>query len=362
MPRKLEHDEVEKRVSKMYDGSYRLISMYTNMITPVNLLHLKCKTEYTVARLKGFLNENKNKCPICFKRTEFKSTKKITMLDLKERIKEQTGNEYSVLSLKIKNMNSKISMKHEKCGYIWDVKPEMFLGVKQSRCPQCSNENRGLYLRNPNFLQEVLNSKEYGIEYEWVGNPEYSYDNKKKYKIKHKICGLQYFVRPNDFQQGYRCPSCSNSKKSYYIKYIEKYFKSNKIEFIREKSFKNLKYKGKLYFDFYLPEYKLLIEYDGEQHFGRTFPRQSFEVQKIRDSIKNKWIKSSNKSLLRIKYSIKKYDKNKPYKIISKILNSVLFENKIPEYSFLIYLNKFTTDLIKENNYNKYCMAVAKLP
>ena len=40
------------------------------------------------------------------------------------------------------------------------------------------------------------------------------------------------------------------------------------IEFIREKRFPSCKYKIPLPFDFYIPSKKILIEYDGEQHFS----------------------------------------------------------------------------------------------
>lgn len=47
---------------------------------------------------------------------------------------------------------------------------------------------------------------------------------------------------------------------------IFKILKQNKISFEQEKSFYDL-HKGLFRFDFYLPKEKVIIEYDGEQHF-----------------------------------------------------------------------------------------------
>lgn len=46
--------------------------------------------------------------------------------------------------------------------------------------------------------------------------------------------------------------------------------KEHDITYIQEKTFKDFRYKdtgGIPRYDFYLPDYNILIEYDGEQHF-----------------------------------------------------------------------------------------------
>ena len=58
-------------------------------------------------------------------------------------------------------------------------------------------------------------------------------------------------------------------------------------------------------FDFYLPNYNLIIEYDGEQHFYpiKHFYNKNFDDIHKRDEFKNKWCASNNFSLLRIPYT-----------------------------------------------------------
>lgn len=49
---------------------------------------------------------------------------------------------------------------------------------------------------------------------------------------------------------------------------MEDFLTKNKIKYEKQKTFKWLKYKHNLYIDFYLIEYNIAIECQGEQHFG----------------------------------------------------------------------------------------------
>ena len=77
------------------------------------------------------------------------------------------------------------------------------------------------------------------------------------------------------------------------------------IKYIREYKFedcRNIKY---LRFDFYLPDYNILIEYDGRQHFESIDlwgGDSEFEKRKINDGIKNKYCKKNRIPLLRISH------------------------------------------------------------
>ena len=80
---------------------------------------------------------------------------------------------------------------------------------------------------------------------------------------------------------------------------------SNNIKFTKQKKFDKCIYKRRLSFDFYLPEMNILVEYDGIQHFEpvKQFGgKESFDVNKIRDEIKNKYCEDNKIHLIRIKY------------------------------------------------------------
>ena len=81
--------------------------------------------------------------------------------------------------------------------------------------------------------------------------------------------------------------------------------KKEKIKFQREKTYPDLKF-GYYRFDFFLPQYNLLIEVDGAQHykFSKIFhkKRQEFLKAQERDRRKNSYALSHNISLYRIPY------------------------------------------------------------
>jgi very-short-patch-repair endonuclease len=79
------------------------------------------------------------------------------------------------------------------------------------------------------------------------------------------------------------------------------------VEYQREKTFSNLKYRSFLRFDYYLPEYKLCIETDEPQHFSYRDDRYSKSLAKHieakhRDLIKDSWCMIQGYHLLRISF------------------------------------------------------------
>jgi len=100
------------------------------------------------------------------------------------------------------------------------------------------------------------------------------------------------------------CPGCKESKGE---KIIRVYLQNNNINFIPQYSYDNCRYINKLFFDFYLPDYNILIEFDGKQHFEpiEWLYEQSeniFQLQIKKDQIKNKYCLDNNIKLIRISY------------------------------------------------------------
>jgi hypothetical protein len=106
---------------------------------------------------------------------------------------------------------------------------------------------------------------------------------------------------------------------SSYEKRIEIYLIENNIVYKKQKTFPTCKYKSLLKFDFYLDEYNILIEYDGEQHFKPISVfggLEGFERTKQSDNIKNEWCLNNNIHLLRIPF----YDRENIYNILNDYL------------------------------------------
>jgi very-short-patch-repair endonuclease len=92
---------------------------------------------------------------------------------------------------------------------------------------------------------------------------------------------------------------------------IQEYLIKNNIPFVREQEFDGLinnKTGYRLRFDFYLPELRACIEFDGQQHFqySEKFDKgdpSQFENRVLRDSLKDKFCNQKGLILLRIKFN-----------------------------------------------------------
>ena len=90
---------------------------------------------------------------------------------------------------------------------------------------------------------------------------------------------------------------------SSYEEYIISILKKEKIKFIREKSFNDLKH-GLFRFDFYiiLNKQKIIIEMDGEQHFQPIYGRTALLKCQEHDRRKNSYCLANKINLYRIPY------------------------------------------------------------
>ena len=83
---------------------------------------------------------------------------------------------------------------------------------------------------------------------------------------------------------------------------ISSFLKSERIPFNTEWFFKGLYNYAKsnlLYFDFFISQFNLCIEYDGQQHYRHT----KTEAEKMNDYLKNAYCVKNGINLLRIKYT-----------------------------------------------------------
>ena len=120
-------------------------------------------------------------------------------------------------------------------------------------------------------------------------------------------CGTITYVTGNNLKSGQQSCGCLKSKGEEKISLI---LLQNNILFEKQKSFDNCRFEktnSLAKFDFYLPQYQTLIEYDGIQHYtanstGWNSPQRVAEVQ-LRDKYKNEWCKQNNICLIRIPYT-----------------------------------------------------------
>lgn len=104
------------------------------------------------------------------------------------------------------------------------------------------------------------------------------------------------------------CPECAG-KIGKSEKVVGDTLRLLNINYIPQYSFNDCRGKKRsLPFDYYLPEYNVAIEYDGEQHFMPVDifgGLKKFEQQKVLDSIKDQYCIDNHITLIRIPYTEK---------------------------------------------------------
>jgi very-short-patch-repair endonuclease len=111
-------------------------------------------------------------------------------------------------------------------------------------------------------------------------------------------------------KKGAGCPICRESKGE---KYLSNLFTNNKVKYVRGKNARLgglIGKKGELLSDFYLTDKKVIVEYDGEQHFRPSFGSSdksrmdNYIVTYTNDNNRDNFAKTNNDgiSLIRISY------------------------------------------------------------
>lgn len=244
-------------------------------------------------------------CPLCG-RDKIAAKTRIGLERFIERARQVHGDKYDYSKVNYINSYTEVEIICSIHGSFWQ-KPDNHIRVKCG-CPWCS----GVKTDIDKFIER--SKKIHGDKYDY--SKTVYVNNKTKVCITCPIHGDFWVSIINHIYDKNGCPRCKESKGE---KTIARYLEDHNIYFKTQYRFPDCKDKRSLPFDFYLPEYNMCIEYDGEQHFkpiGRWKGAKGFEDIKRRDNIKNSYCKDNGIGLTRIKYT--ETD-------ISSILDSVLF-------------------------------------
>lgn len=352
------NEEFQQEVFSLVGDDYTFLDKYVNAKDKIRVKHNKCNCIYSVSPtnfIKG------SRCPYC------SGNHKKTDDEFRKEIQDLVGTEYRFLD-KYVNDSTKLRVKHNWCGNIYEVKPTNFLSGK--RCPYCygnrkktdkefnqevfdlvgdeytflddyvndytklkvkHNQCENTYEVSPSsFLQghgcpycfgkHKKSNEQFQQEvYDLVGN-EYTFLDKyintdTKLRIKHNRCENIYEVKPSNFLFGYRCPYC-NSPKGETV--ITKLLDTFSIEYEYQKTFPDLKDKSYLSYDFYIPDQNILIEYQGIQHYqpvDHFGGDDRFMVQQKHDQTKLDYAKEHGYNLIAVPYTEDTFSKIKRYLI-----------------------------------------------
>ena len=260
------------------------IEDYINNSTKIN--H-KCSKGHIYQQASGKHLQGQG-CPVCKKKTteEYVQECKDKGLDLP--IEDYI------------NTRTKINHKCSK-GHIYPQTPNSHLCG--DGCSICGGTKK----KTPE--QYVQECKENGLDL-----PIEDYINNST-KINHKCKqGHVYSQIPRSHLEGIGCPSCSESKGE---NCIRSYLDEHCIKYIPQKTFNDLKDKKLLSYDFYLPNYNILIEYQGIQHFesvsfnGKDYT--DLDKQKHHDNLKRDYARNNGYKLLRPTYKTDTQEKINRY-------------------------------------------------
>ena len=301
--------QFQQEVHALVGDEYVFLDTYVNNYTKIRVKHNKCGNIYEVKPM-NFIHGRR--CPYCG------SSAKKTNTQFRQEVYILVGNEYVFLDTYVNNY-TKIRVKHNKCGNVYEVQPSSF--IRGKRCPYCA----GLAKKtDKQFKHEVFN----------LVNNDYTFldkyvNNKTKLRVKHNGCGNVYEVQPNSFLSGKRCPYCNQTPKG--ETFISKILDNLNINYEYQKTFDDLRDSQPLSYDFYIPDQNILIEYQGLQHyqpidyFGGD---DRFISQQKHDKMKLDYAKEHGYNLITVPYTEDSLSKIKKY-LIKHGLN---YKEKLWEY------------------------------
>lgn len=279
---KTEEEFIEKLNQKFPNNNIEIIS-YTAAFKPLTYRCSQCGKIHTVSRANR-LYDRKYLCG-CENKRESK---------LRDNLYSFLQSQQQFILLDDWNKTSdKAHFLCQKCGHDFYKKIIKDSFDVKSFCPICGKNGC------------VVSQEVYEKRMEDAGKTDYQIVEYKKYtqsmKLKHLSCGRIFSVLPFNFLKGRGCPYCYKKISKGEQKIIN-WLENNKINYDFQKKFESL---GTKTFDFYLPSYNMLIEYNGEQHYTPQTHfggEEKFKLQKENDSIKQKFAFENNFSYLEIGY------------------------------------------------------------
>jgi very-short-patch-repair endonuclease len=276
---------------------------YTNSIEKVKII---CK-KHGGFWVRPDSHVNKVGCPSC------KGGVKYTQNDFIRLATISHGGKYDYSNVEYVNSRTKVKILCDKHGY-FEMSPANHL-IGQG-CPSCSGVKRKTLIDFVN-QSNIIHNHQY--DYSKV---QYK-NNRVKVEIICKKHG-NFMQTPKDHLRGHGCSLCNISKGE---SMLSKKLTYLGIKFKREFRFDScVSLSGvKLPFDFYLPDYKILVEYDGRQHYENVEVFGGLESHKNlikNDLIRNNWCEKNNLKLIRVRWDDEESGINELFKCISDGVNT----------------------------------------
>lgn len=200
---------------------------------------------------------------------------------------------------------------HEKWDITWSE------ASRYRMCPKCKSKQNLINIKRPDLIKYLVNKDD---------AKKYSAYSSKKIKAKCPFCGFEKnIIVANLNKQGFSCPICDTGR-SFPERFVASILNGNKIKF--KPQYSPPWAKGRKY-DFYLPDYHIIIETHGMQHY-----RDSDMFQDLKHQQKND-----------IEKEMIARDRGCKYYIIDCFYSNIDYiENSIKKSGLIDFLNITITD------------------
>lgn len=304
-------NQVHKKFDNRFDYSN---SKYINANTPITIL---CPDHGPFEMIPWVHSASTTGCPAC-SQSNFTGSRRFTKESYIRRCEAVHGNKFNYDNSEYNNMKSELVIT---CPTHGIFKMIAWLHLKSKHgCPSCGNEAIGRAL---SFTKE-----KFILEAQKVHGDKFNYSKVEMYNNTNKV--IIICRKHGEFKQlaqshlgGVGCPKCASSKGE---DAIRAFLDANNIRYIAQHKFPDCKRVRCLKFDFYLPDYHICIEYDGEGHFrpikikDQDRGKLLLKYAQENDQIKTSYCKMKGIPLLRIDYS----KKNQIAEILTESLQLVL--------------------------------------
>lgn len=238
---------------------------------------ISCNIHGEYEQTAGEFMRSSKKCPHCVKHERLiemqnknkKSPRNLTTIQFIEAAQKIHGNKFSYHLVNYVHSKIPVTIQCNTCLHVFNQTPNGHLSGKG--CKKCAlkiSRNNGITACLSNAARAKMTTAEFISKAVTVHGNKYDYsaveyvDTHTKVTIKCNTHG-EFKQTPNSHISGEQgCPLCGESKGE---KQICEYLDNRNIAYVREitiPAFSKIKR-----FDFYLPDFNLYIEFDGELHF-----------------------------------------------------------------------------------------------
>ena len=223
---------------------------------------------------------------------------------LRDKIYKKYGDiNYEIINFRV--MREPADFKCLDCGNTIHLEhlQNLFRATKNNFCPFCSNTYKGDKIGKKLPYEEAQKRLEEKLGEEYTIIKEKYKGWSKKSLVRHNLCGKIFTIAPRDLLYHSHCPCYTINSKG--EQEIEKVLIDFNIEYEKQKRLEEIK---KAPYDFYLPQYKMLIEFQGRQHYepvAQFGGKKQFIIQQEIDNRKRQIAQKAGYELLEISYKDK---------------------------------------------------------